>query len=204
MKRESLISYAMSFASFLLDDLAEEIDRIILFGSVARGTHDKDSDIDLFIDTKKNLEKTVQKSLSLFLRSEVNRKWELKGMKAELSVKVGELKKWKLRRDVISDGILLYGKMKDVPEDTEYYLLLKPSFRKFTQSHKVKLWRRLYGYKQKVGSKSYVTEGLVEKLGGRRIENGILLPMKNKKEVLDFLNKERIPYTVNELWSDTF
>ena len=56
MNRE-LVAYALDFTSFLLDRLPERtiqsIKSIILFGSVARGTADKDSDIDLFIDVLK-------------------------------------------------------------------------------------------------------------------------------------------------------
>ncbi|MBL7160710.1 MAG: nucleotidyltransferase domain-containing protein [Candidatus Aenigmarchaeota archaeon] len=204
MKRESLISYAMNFASFLLDEkFAKNIDRIILFGSVARGELGKESDIDLFVDTGKNIDSDVQKTLSMFRKSETQKKWELKGLRSELSVKVGKLEKWKLRRSVISDGIIIYGKCKDIPEKAEYYVLLKPSFSKFKKSRQVKLWRKLYGYKQKVGKKTYKTEGLTEKLGGKRIESGILIPAKNRKEILDLFSKEKIKYTVDEIWSDT-
>ncbi len=205
MKKENLIAYAMNFASFLLDDpVSTQINSIILFGSVARGNFDKESDIDIFIDTTKDIEKEAKKILSLFLASEVNNKWILKGLKNDISIKVGELKKWKLQRDIISDGIILYDKIKSVPEKADYYLLIRPTFKKFKFSKKVKLWRKLYGYKQKVGQKIYTTKGLVEKFSATRIENGILIPMKNKQEILDFFNIEKVEYTVNELWSDNF
>jgi predicted nucleotidyltransferase len=203
MERENLISYAMSFASFLLDErIGKNIDRIVLFGSVARGDFDMESDIDLFVETKGNIEGKVSETLSLFRHSEIQRKWELKGIKNEISVKVGNIDKWKLKRDILTDGIILYGKLKDIPENTEYYLLLATSFRRFSKSHKVRLWRRLYGYRQKVGRNVYKTEGLVEKLGGKRVESGIIIPVAKKKELLDFLNKEKISYTLNEIWSD--
>ncbi len=203
MKRQSLISYAMNFASFLLDEkISQGIDNIILFGSVARGDFDEESDIDIFVDTKKNIEEDVHKVMSLFNQSEIQKKWELKGIKNEISVKVGDLSKWRLRRGIITDGILLYGKFKDIAKDIEYYLLLTLSFRKFRQSQKVKLWRKLYGYKQKVGKKIYHSKGIVDKSDTKRLENCLIVPMKNKKEILDFLNKEGIKYSVNEIWSD--
>lgn len=203
MKRQSLISYAMNFASFLLDEkISQGINNIILFGSVARGDFDEESDIDVFVDTKKNIEEEVHKVMSLFNQSELQKKWELKGIKNEISVKVGDLSKWRLRRDIITDGILLYGKFKDIAKDIEYYLLLTLSFRKFRQSQKVKLWRKLYGYKQKVGKKVYHSKGIVDKSNTKRLENCLIVPMKNKKEILDFLNKEGIKYSVNEIWSD--
>lgn len=203
MKKENLVSYAMGFASFLLDEkIAKDIDRIILFGSVPRGTFDEESDVDFFIDTKKEIEAEVQAILSLFNRSEVRKKWELKGIKNELSVKTGDLAKWKLRRDILTDGIILYGKYKELPENIEYYVLIQPSFAKFKKVHKVKIWRKLYGYRQKVGKKTYQTRGLIERLGGKRVESGIIVPTKSKSELLSFLNSREIGYTINELWSD--
>ena len=132
MKREDLIAYSASFVSLLLEEpITKDIDTIILFGSIVRGNFDEESDIDMFIDTKKDIEKEVQRTLMLFRKSMTQKKWELKGVKNELSIKVGEVKKWGLKRDILSDGIVLYGKYKAVPENVEYYLLIKPSFKKF-------------------------------------------------------------------------
>src|SRR3989338_104004 len=204
MKRESLISYAAHFASFVLEsEVSKDITRIILFGSVARGDFDDESDIDIFIDTKKDIEKEMSKLLMLFLSSESQKKWVLKGLKHDLSVKVGDLEKWKLRRDILSDGITLYGTCKDVPDHVEYYLLVKPSFKKFNKNKQIQIWRKLYGYKQSVGKKMYVTQGVITKLHGTRLDRACIVPVKNKKELLQFLNKEKIEYTLNEIWSDT-
>ena len=203
MKKENLIAYAMNFASFLLDEkISKDIDNIILFGSVARGDFEDESDIDIFIDSKSDIEGEVNKTLSFFNQSEMQKKWELKGVKNDISVKVGELSKWRLRRDVIADGILLYGKFKQLAEGVDYYLLLTLSFKQFKQGQKVKLWRRLYGYKQKIGKKVYHSKGLIENLGAKRLDNCLAILVKNKKEILDFLNKEKINYSLREIWSD--
>ena len=204
MKQNNLIAYATSFVSFVLDDaVSAKISRIILFGSVARCTFDEESDIDLFIDTKEDLESEIKRTLYLFQNSDIQKKWDLKGIKNDLSIKTGDLDKWKLKRDIITDGIILYSKFKEIPENAEYYLLITPSFKKFSKSQKVKIWRNLYGYKQKVGKKVYKTEGLLKKLNGKRVENGIIVKMSNKKHIVDFLNKKRVNYTVNEVWSDS-
>ena len=203
MKREDLIAYSASFVSLLLEEpITKYIDAIILFGSIVRGNFDEESDIDMFIDTKKDIEKEVQRTLMLFRKSMTQKKWELKGVKNELSIKVGEVKKWGLKRDILSDGIVLYGKYKAVPENVEYYLLIKPSFKKFSKGKQVKIWRKLYGYRQKVGKKIYNSPGLIENTGGKRLENGLIVPMKNKKQVVEFFNKLKVEYTVNEIWSD--
>ena len=53
INKSDLISYASNFVSFLLKyEISNEINKIILFGSVATGSFDKESDIDLFIDIK--------------------------------------------------------------------------------------------------------------------------------------------------------
>jgi predicted nucleotidyltransferase len=206
MKRSSLIGFALSFASFLLDsNIGDKINKIILFGSVARGDFSEESDIDLFIDTRHMLEDDVERVLTAFRYSKINETWKLKGIKQEISLKIGDLNKWPLKRNVISSGILLYGKYNEVPENIKYYLMISMSLKNLKFSNQMKLWRKLYGYRQKIGNKIYVGKGLVEKLEGRKIGKAIILvPMQNRKEILDFLNKSKIKYRVNELWSDSF
>ena len=204
MNQNNLISYAASFVSFILDsEISKKINKVILFGSVARGNFDDESDIDLFIDTKEEIEGEIKKILYLFQNSDIQKKWEIKGVKSNLSVQTGDLDKWKLKKGIIADGIILYGKFKEIPENIEYYLLITPSFKKFSKSQKVKIWRGLYGYKQKVGEKIYKTQGLLERLDGKRMENGIIVKMSDKKDIIDFLNKKKINYKVNEVWSDS-
>ena len=204
MDRETLISYANAFVSFLLDtEISKNIDKIILFGSVARGDFDEESDIDIFIDTLKDIGGGVERILNLFMESETYNKWKLRGIKNEISIKTGKLEEWALRRDVISNGIILYGKYNELPEDVKYYLMIKVRFEKMERNTKIKLWRKLYGYRQKIGQKKYETTGLVNELGGKKLERSLLLiPMEKKNEIIKFLNKNKLSYTVNEIWSD--
>lgn len=202
MKRENLIAYSVNFVSFLLDNLGKDINQVILFGSVARGDFDNESDIDLFIDTKTDEEK-IRNLFSLFKKSEIQRKWELKGLKHEISLKIGNLNEWKLKRSIISDGIVLYGKFAGIPEKIEHYALFNLSFGGIKKSRQVKLWRKLYGYKQKVGKRIYETRGLVKELQGRRFESTITIPNKNTQIITDFLKKEKIKYIATEIWSDS-
>ncbi len=199
------MGYAMSFASFLLDSkIADKINKIILFGSVARGDFDEESDVDLFVDTHEDIEKEVDKLLSLFRMSSVYEIWKLKGVANEITVKVGNLREWSLRREVISSGILLYGKYNEMPEKICYYMLVKMSLKGIRPSMQMSIWRKLYGYRQKVGSKVYTGMGLVEKLRGKKLGKAvILIPMENREQILGFLKQNKISYTVDELWSDT-
>lgn len=205
MNKFELISYGMDFASFLLrSSVSNRISRIILFGSVVRGDFDEESDVDIFVDSKHNIEMEVNKILKSFEISDINEKWRLKGIKNPLSVKVGDLEKWKLRRNVISDGIVLYGKYKEMPMDVKYYLLFSLDFKGLDRNKKVSVWRKLYGYKQKIGSKSYVSRGLLNEVDGKKIDKGVIVvPVENKEKVVDFFKKNKIKYGINEIWSDT-
>mgnify|MGYP001619677961 CR=1 FL=1 len=203
-----LIAYALQFASFLIgSSLGKKIGSIILFGSVARGNFTKESDIDLFIDTGSEQERAVEKEaeslLKLFLSSAMQKVWEQKGIKHDISLKVGNLKKWPLRREIISSGMMLYGKYGQLPENTTYYLLITTDVKNKTSSQQVKLWRKLYGYRQKVGNKIYPSKGLVETSGGKKLGKGtFIIPMEKRKEVIDFLKSNKINHQVFEIWSD--
>ncbi len=208
MKAEkySLIGYAMSFASFLLDsEIGGKINRIILFGSVARGDYSQSSDVDVFIDSDLDIEKAIEKLLILFGASRINETWKLKGVRNDISVKVGSLSTWTLRREVISSGIILYGKYNETPDKAKYYLMIRMDLRNIRVAKQMAIWRKLYGYRQKIGNKVYTGKGLVDNLGGRKLGKAVILvPMENRKDIIDFLNKSKMNYTVNELWSDTF
>ena len=157
IERESLISYAMSFASFLLDSkIGTKISKIILFGSVARGDFDEASDIDIFVDTNAKIEKDVDRLMTLFMSSKTYEAWKLKGVKNDISVKTGYLEKWSLRREIISSGILLYGKYNELPKNAKYYEMIKIDLKKFKTSDQVRIWRKLYGYREKIGKKNNI------------------------------------------------
>lgn len=206
MKQETLISYALSFSSFLLDStVGVHIEKIILFGSVARGDFTKESDIDLFIEADERFEKDIDKSLLLFESSQVYKIWKMKGVEHAFSLKVGHLSQWKLKREVLSSGIILYGKNAEMTEGASYYLLIQLQEQKKTPASQMRFWRKLYGYTQKVGIKSYSSKGLIEQVGGKKLGKALfLLPMEKRKVILDFLAQNKIQYVAYEIWSDAF
>lgn len=206
-QRETLIGYGMSFASFLIaSPLGADITKIVLFGSVARGDFTEESDIDLFIDVDEKQEKSVESSLSLFRQSRIQEAWKLKGISNEISLKIGRLDQWKLKREVISSGILLYGKYNELPPQTKYYLLIRlESMIKKPAAAQMKIWRALYGYQQKVGKKVYASKGMIEQCGGKKLAKGIfIVPMESRKDIIPYLNKNNVRYAVHEIWSDGF
>ncbi len=206
ISQTTLIGYALSFTSFLLDSkIGNKISKVILFGSVARNDFSDNSDIDLFVDTDKNLETEINKLLNLYHLSQAHKSWKLKGIKNDISVKVGHLKEWSLHREVLSSGITLYGKYNEFPEKTKYLALIRVDIGKASSAKQMRLWRQLYGYKQKVGKKVYSTKGLLEESSGQKLGKAVfLIPMENRFNILAFLKKNKISYTINELWSDTF
>jgi predicted nucleotidyltransferase len=206
MNRYELIACAMDFSSFLLkSSIAKDIRNIILFGSVARGDFDSESDIDIFVEAEKGraIGNEVAKLLSAFEKSETHEKWKLRGLKNPISVKTGELERWELYRSVISSGILLYGKYERLPKDAKYHFLFVLDFRKMDRSRKVKVWRELYGYKQKVGEKVFVSKGILEEISGKKIERGVIaVPAEQKEKILEFIKKNSIKHKIIEIWAE--
>ncbi len=195
MKRNKIISYALAFTSFLLRRI-QNINAVVLFGSVARGDYDDESDIDLFIETEES-EKKIEESLKLFKKSKEHEKYLDLGVKNQISLKVGELKDWpSLRESILDNGITLYGKYEELPENLKHFILFTISMKKLHQKTKLKVWRRVYGYKQKVGNKIYKKKGIVETLGGRRFGDGMLaIPKNRENDMISFLNKLNVNYT---------
>jgi len=205
--QRKLIGYALSFTSFIIDSqYSDSIKSVILFGSVARGDFTKQSDIDLFIDTNEEIDEKLHRELELFEQSQVHKIWRQKGVSQEISLKVGKLEEWKLQREVISSGIFLYGKYTQLPSNARPYVLitLQPIMKKKTATQ-VKIWRTLYGYSQKIGSKKYISAGLVENHKGKKLGKAVfIIPMEERTQILSFLNKHKIQYAIHEIWSDSF
>ena len=200
--KSRMIAYALDFTSFLLESRVEP-KKVILFGSVVTGESDRESDIDIFIDIDESEEKKIRNVLKIFDKT-FGDKWRLKGVQNQLSLKVGNLDKWpKLKRSIQSYGILLYGKYSETPENMKSYLLFRLNFSRMPRAKKVSIWRKLYGYSQKVGRKNYEKKGIIESLGGKKVEKSVvLIPTGNSQKFKEFLNKNRVDFLVNEIWSD--
>jgi len=140
----------------------------------------------------------------MFLISKTNQNWKLKGLKNSLSIKTGNIDKWKLKRDVISNGIILHDKYSETPKTTKYYLMVNTETKNMKQSDQMRVWRTLYGYDQKIGKKIYMKKGMLEEFGGKKLSKSLfVIPMNKSQEILDFLNKNKVKYKLDEIWSDT-
>jgi|SRR3989338_8191645 len=202
-KQNKLISLALDFVSFLKEQEVS-LDKTILFGSVVSENFDKESDIDIFIESEEKEEKLI-KLLGLFEKTR-GENWRLKGVGNRISLKIGRLKDWpKLRRSIQGEGILIYSRYNEIPEEAENYVIYVLKFDKLNRAKKVSVWRKLYGYTQKIKSKKYSKEGIVKMLKGRRIEKNILtIPANKSKKFSDFLNMNKIGYKLIEIWADSF
>lgn len=200
MKNKHL-SYAIDFVSFMLEDLdLDKIKNIILFGSVARAESTKESDIDIFIDVLEQENEYERKIKSLkeeFYNSKFfNNYWKLKGIENEISIKVGKLNEWtELKDSIISNGITLYSKFKELPENYKHYVFITFSNIK-PESRRVLLHKKLFGYNY--NKKHY--NGLLEKFNGVKISKGtIMLPLEHKNIFIQFFKRLKIQIKIRNV-----
>lgn len=203
-----MLSYVYEFLSTLFDKLRdrEKINAIVLFGSAARGTQREDSDIDLFIDCEKQHEKeirtVVHESLNEFeLRA--TKSWHLRGIQNPIVPIIGTLAegRWdELRKEIEGTGVYLYTTWQE-PTKRKRVALLTYDLSKCKQKQKMRVLRKLYGYKNKKGRKTYAKEGLVTKLKGEKLQNGIIVTTAVYKSLAGEFRGKGIPFTKREFWA---
>ena len=201
-KRNELIAYAIDFVSYLISK-EPEINRVILYGSAARGDFDEESDVDLFVDVLENSkkEKRINEITDKYYKTKKFREWELKGIKNTISLIIGDLdsKKWKdLKRSIMNIGIVLYGKYKGEAEKIKHYTLF--SFENIKPDRKrVAVFRKLFGFKLK--NKTY--PGMIEKYKGIQVGKGaVLIPIENVTFLKLYFQEKKISVKMYDLWSD--
>lgn len=199
-----LIAYASAFVSFVIRKLKlGSISEIILFGSVARGEAGRESDIDLFFSlegnqNEKEIKKIIDDELKRFYKSKISQIWILKGIKNQINANVGRLDEWKLKRSMISDGICLYGKYKEIPENLKDFVLFNIEPIK-NVAKRNKIIREIFGRQEK----NYSKKGLLTEFGGKKISpSSFIVPKEHANKIISFLKKEKINYWFFELWTD--
>lgn len=201
---ESLIGVGMDFAAFLMFDkeLQKVVKMIVLFGSVASGDADEESDIDLFIEAPEKSADAVRERYKLWTLSTRAEFWRAQGIQQEISIHIGELKKWKhVHRFAISNGLVLYSKYISIPDKLRQFALVTIQVPAPKKSSAVQVWRKLYGYTQKTKKKTYTKKGLVELLSVIRVNSGVLLvPADKLKELIVFFKENKISYGIRDMW----
>ncbi len=191
-----LTSYASYFVSFFLSNArksVESIERIILYGSVARGEETKESDIDLFIEVKKKtiaLEKEIHQLELEFYNSREFTLFKAQGANNKFSIKIGILTEWKeLYASVASTGIVLYGpyEAQELPSGVSHNIII---FWDRIERNRGSFLNKVYGFNSK--GKHY--DGLLTHYGGKKIgKSSIMIPVIYKKEFFTLLKE----YTVH-------
>jgi len=199
LKSKDLISYAIAFISFVLPKI--EVDEIILFGSTVREEADKDSDIDLFFNVKineKEIKHIIKNELEKFYKSILYEQFSLSGIKNPIEIEVGDLEKWKVKRSIISEGMVLYGKYKTIPEKLKAYVHFNiKSIKNITKRNYI--IRKLFGRKEKL----YSSEGILKKLEGKRLSStSFIILQERSHEIIKILSSEKLDFTFFEFWTD--
>lgn len=190
MSQNDVLSYVSTFITFLIKNVdIKKIDSIILFGSTVTGNITKESDIDIFIDTKENLDKKIKNLTENFYKSKEFLSFKLRKIENRFSIKVGELKKWKeLHRSVSSNGIVLYSKYKptELPVGTKHKIIFHWDE---IGKNRGAFLNKIYGYTIK--GKKY--EGLLDRWEGKRLgKSCIVVPFEKMDEMVDLLKKYKV------------
>ncbi len=203
------IAYIYDFLSMVFEEkIIGDINEIILFGSVAKGTQDKKSDIDLFFNVKniqeiEKIEENLRKVLKSF-EVKAEKTWALKKISFPINFIVGSLENetWrKLKDEIISSGILLYGKYKEIPSEIQPYFLIYYSLGNLKRKDKMKFIRGAFGYTLQKDKKNYVQSGLIEKIKGLKLaSNVMLIPSNEILKIKNLLREHKIKYKILETW----
>lgn len=206
MKQTEILSYTYDFISLLLGEIKikDVLSKIILFGSVARGDFDEDSDVDLFVEIKelgkeKDVEDLVKAKINSFeLLAE--RTWNLRGVNLPIKVIVGREndETWENLKDEIKHyGIVLYGEYR---ENKDNYALISYELSELKQKEKMSFLRRLYGYEAKKNKKVYSKSGLVSSIGAvKTAANQVMVKIEKLREVLKVIKEFKISYKIRKI-----
>ena|SRR3989344_3459236 len=193
-------AYSSYFVSYLLSELGDiNIRKIILFGSVAMDNADKESDVDIFIEVKKNslkFKKDIEKILNKFYKSREALIFKNKGIDNKINILIGKLADWRdLKKSIESTGIVLYGRFvsSGFSEGKKYLLI---SWDKIGKNRGAFL-NKVYGFR--VGEKRY--KGLIETLSGRKIgKSSLMIPVENKDEIFVLIKKYDVDARLVEIY----
>lgn len=197
-----LRAYASYFISYLLTNLkdVDKIDNIILFGSVAKGDYTKNSDVDIFIETKKGNAKFSKEILSIlneFYKSREALYFKVKGVENKINLIIGKLDEWgEIKKSIDGTGIVLYGKYVPTGIKGKKYALI---FWDNIGKNRGAFLNKLYGFKVK--NKFY--KGLVEQLNGKKCgKSNIMVPIQYKEEILKLIKHYKVNAKVIDIYAE--
>ena len=203
MKSSNLIKkYAISAVIYILNNLDEktfnDIKQIILFGSAARGTATKESDIDLFFEINKKNKSLIKKKIDEFYTSREGLIFKTKGIQNQFQLTIGKLEEWKeLHKSIASEGIVIYGPYIGMaPKGLKHQFII--SWENLDIKNRGAFLNKIYGYS--VGKTKY--KGLIKKWDAKKIgKSAILLPSKYKQDFFKILHKYKVDFKIIDVYS---
>ncbi len=174
----------------------EGLRTVILFGSVARESADKASDVDLLFLFSERPTSEQRDRVASFV-GELQSKL-FKEMKREVHVEAVAEAVEDLSPDFIErvarEGKILFGKPLITSEKAELspYVLLSYSLRELSKKDKVKTVQVLYG--RKAGG------GIVSTVGAEKFKNALLVRQEDAKEIEEILKQFKVKYRKVEIW----
>jgi len=193
-------AYASYFVSYLLKNFESGggINRITLFGSVARGEATKESDVDIFIEVRKKtkkIEEGIKKQLSGFYKSREALIFKTRGIENKINVIVGRLDEWPdLKKSIESTGIVLYGGFVGGDVSGRKHAII---FWDSIGKNRGAFLNKIYGFR--AGGKKY--SGMIEKLEGRKLgKSSIMVPVEYREEVVKVLKAYKVNAKIVEVY----
>lgn len=198
-----LKKYATYFAAHLVNSTTqlENITRIVLYGSVAKGTATKESDVDIFIEVKRKTQKfenEIKKIEENFYKSREAALFKTKEIDNKLSIKIGVLTEWKeLYKSIASTGITLYGpyEAKELPSGVKHNVI---AFWDSIGKNRGAFLNKIYGFKIK--GKAYA--GFLTKSEGKKLgKSCIMIPIQQKEDLFKLLQKYEVKARTIEVFA---
>lgn len=199
--------YASGFVYFIVKTIdnscMEDIDSIILFGSVAQNRAGRESDVDIFIDSSasssktKKLQSRINKIKEDFLLSNEGLSYKERGVYNEIRIIVGNLSDWtEMKKSISIGGIVLYGPYRSRFERKSLHHSII-FFWETDSKNRGAFLNKLYGYR--MNDKVY--KGLIQKLGGTKIgKSAALIPSENIQQFIKTLEHYKINYKTMEVF----
>lgn len=205
-----ILSYVYDFLSMVFEnkDIINEIKEIILYGSYAKKSSDKESDIDLFFNIKnKDKSKEIEEELKKILKSfeiKAEKTWKLKKINLSISIIAGNLEdeNWKgIKDEIASSGIILYSQYKEMPEKVSHYILFSYSLNNLKRKEKMKFIRTMFGYSLVKNKKEYKQKGILDEINGKKLSsNAVLIPSQESLKIKKIFSEFKIKYNLFDTW----
>jgi len=197
-------------AAFRLAEAASELNilHLVLFGSAAEDTDQEGSDLDIFVvfDTEdKDISADEKAILGIVREIETEHHVAIDVLTSNRAY--DDVEPYFLQK-VFGSGVFLYSRAPQVDLNgvpMEPYAFVVFNLNGLSQSQKMKVRNRLYGYRttRKRGKKKYTSSsrGLLDELEGKRLgKAAVLVPRKNLGAIKNFFDEFRVTYFDMDTW----